>query len=89
MPRAEWEDRVPQGALGGQAVVKGRISYNNIINVIMSFQVSICPNNDIITPFGQGIPNFQALSFAPSKHDYYPHFTDAREAASMNQWGKG
>lgn len=55
----------------------------------MSFQVSICPNNDIITPFGQGIPNFQALSFAPSKHDYYPHFTDAREAASMNQWGKG
>lgn len=88
VPGAGGEDRAPQGALGGQAVVKGGISYNNIINVIMSFQVSICPNNDIITPFSQGIPNFQALSFAPWKHDY-PHFMDAREAASMNQWGKG
>lgn len=54
----------------------------------MSFQVSLCPNNDIITPFGQGVLYLEALPFAPSKQDQ-PHFMDAREAATMKQQGKG
>lgn len=87
VPGAEGEDPVPQGALGGQAVVKGGISYNNITNVIMSFQGSICPNNDIITPFGQGILNSQALSFVP-RSMIIPILWMPQKQSALSQWGK-